>query len=277
MIVADPPPPADWSGAVASWLLALRAAGHPETTVALRAYQLGRLGRDVAPTGPWELSGAQLVAWLGSQGWQPATLRSSRSAVRGFYRWAHGLGYVDVDPSLVLPRVAPTRPNPHPTPEDAYRAALARSDARVRLMLRLAGELGLRRGEVARVRSEDLELALNGWMLVVLGKGARVRRLPITPGLRGLVRDAGPGWIFPGAVGGHLSAKWVGTLVARALPPGWSMHSLRHRFATAAHSIDRDLLTVQELLGHASPVTTRMYIRLSDERLRLTVAAVGRL
>lgn len=59
------------------------------------------------------------------------------------------------------------------------------------------------------------------------------------------------------------------------MPEGWTLHTLRHRFATRAYSIDRDLLAVQTLLGHASPVTTRRYVAVGEDRLRATVLAVA--
>src|SRR6185437_1425232 len=266
-----------WGEAIAAWLIVLRAAGRPRTTIGLRSYQLRRLAAAMAPCGPWEVAGWELREWIGSQGWQSETLRSYRAAVRGFYRWAHGEGLVLVDPALVLPSVKPADPNPRPAPEDAYRLALARADDRVRLMLRLAAELGMRRGEVARSHSDDLERDLTGWTLRVVGKGGRVRRIPLTDGLAAAVRRRGAGFLFPGAVNGHLSPAYVGKLVSRSLPQAWAMHSLRHRFASVAFSVDRDLLTVQELLGHASPVTTRRYVKVPDDSLRRTVAAVARI
>lgn len=266
-----------WVAAISRWLVALRAAGRPKSTLALREYQLGRLAAAVAPCGPWDVCGAELVAWVGSQAWAPETLRSMRSAIRSFYRWAHAAGHLGsaADPALALPSVAPSPPDPRPAPEDAYRLALARADDRVRLMLRLAAELGMRRGEVARCHADDLERDLTGWSLRVHGKGRKVRSVPLTDALAAAIRRCGPGFIFPGNDGGHLSAPWVGRLVSRVLPAAWAMHSLRHRFGTVAFSIDRDLLTVQELMGHASPVTTRRYVMLPAESMRRTVAAVA--
>jgi site-specific recombinase XerD len=45
-------------------------------------------------------------------------------------------------------------------------------------------------------------------------------------------------------------------------------HSLRHTFATRALEVTEDLAVVQDLLGHASPATTRVYTRVSSRRLR---------
>ena len=83
------------------------------------------------------------------------------------------------------------------------------------------------------------------------------------------------GYVFPGDQDGHLSPAWVGKLVARLIPDEHTMHALRHRFATRAYSFERDVLVVQELLGHASPVTTRRYVRVPSADLRRTVEAVG--
>lgn len=44
----------------------------------------------------------------------------------------------------------------------------------------------------------------------------------------------------------------------RGLTP-FTLHSLRHRFATQLYLATRDLLLVQNLLGHASPTTTQVY------------------
>ena len=71
------------------------------------------------------------------------------------------------------------------------------------------------------------------------------------------------------------SARWVGKVVLRWLAQGYTLHSLRHWFATTTYHEDNDLLAVQEALGHASPDTTRRYIKLQDDRVRALVHGVG--
>lgn len=256
-----------WVEAISAWLLALRAAGRPTSTLRLREYQLRRVAAALAPAGPFEITGGQLVAWVGAQDWSAETRRSWRSALRGFYGWAHGAGLIETDPALALPAVKPTEPRPRPTPEEAYRVALARADDRVRVMLRLAAELGLRRGEVAQVHSGDLGRDLFGWSLTVHGKGGKPRLVPVPDGLAAVLRARGRGFLFPGNDHGHLSAHYVGKLVARVLPGA--------RFGTIAYAHERDVFVVQDLLGHASPVTTRRYVQVPADNLRRTVAAVA--
>lgn len=45
-------------------------------------------------------------------------------------------------------------------------------------------------------------------------------------------------------------------------------HSLRHAFATRILEATSDLAVVQDMLGHSSPVTTRIYAKVSSKRMR---------
>lgn len=64
----------------------------------------------------------------------------------------------------------------------------------------------------------------------------------------------------------------VGKLISRTLPAGWTTHTLRHRFASQAYAVDRDIRAVQELLGHASVVTTQIYTAIPDNARRRAAA-----
>lgn len=108
------------------------------------------------------------------------------------------------------------------------------------------------------------------------GTGDRDRVVPITTALAREIRRAGVGWwLFPNDNGGHLSAEWVGTLCAAALPGGWTLHGCRHRFATRAYRGSRDLRAVQELLGHSSPVVTQRYVAVDAGALRTAMMAAN--
>lgn len=114
-------------------------------------------------------------------------------------------------------------------------------------------------------------------MMRVTGKGGRVRVVPIHRKLRGdletWITETGDGYLFPGQTDGHLAPQTVGTLLSQLLGPGWTAHTLRHRFATRSYDGSGDLLAVQQLLGHAKPETTMRYVRLNTDRLRAAVQA----
>lgn len=267
--------PPEWSGAIEGWVASLRAAARPETTISTRSYHLRRLANQFPKRSPWSLTTAELVGWAADHSWARETRRSYRSSLRTFYAWGIFAGLTDCSPAEGLPPVRPAQPSPRPASEAAYAQALECAPPRVALMLRLAGELGLRRAEVAVIHSADLVRDLVGWSLLVHGKGERRRLVPLPTSLAFELQHAEPGWLFPGNIDGHLSPRWVGKLVTVHLSDHWTMHSLRHRFASRAYAVDRDVLTVQDLLGHASPATTQRYVQLPDDAKRRLIDAVS--
>ncbi|MBI1379436.1 MAG: tyrosine-type recombinase/integrase [Frankiales bacterium] len=254
---------------VEEWLRWLEAGDTSPGTVVLRRSQLIRLAARVPLLDADE---DDLVAWLATVGWSTETRRSARAAVRGFYRWAHRAGYIDSDPSLWLRPIRPASPRPRPIPEPALAEALLRADRERTLMLLLGAYAGLRRAEIARVHGTDVE----GPTLVVRGKGRRVRRVPIHVRLEPHLTHL-EGWAFPSPrrPGFPVGETYIRDRLGEVLPEPWTPHSLRHRFATQAYRVGRDLVAVQMLLGHARIETTRLYVAIEDETLADTVRAVA--
>jgi integrase len=121
----------------------------------------------------------------------------------------------------------------------------------------------------------DLVQDLYGWSLIVTGKGDKQRTVPLTDGLAAAVQaHTGAGYLFPGP-DGHLSAGWVGTTISRLMPDGWSIHKLRHRYASRGYAKTGDLLAVQQALGHASPATTQRYVQVPSAAVRAVSEAAA--
>lgn len=265
-----------WERQIADWETYLRAANRPATTRSLRTYHLRRLASDHRGHDPLELTFADLITWLADHDWAAETRRSYRASLRQFYGWAHATGRIATNPAFALPAITPRRALPRPAPDDVVLAALQRAGVRERLMLLLLSQTGIRRGELAQLHTSDLERDLLGWSLRVNGKGGRQRMVPLDEDLARILRLLPPGWLFPGRIDGHLSPRRVGELVSEVLGPGWTAHTLRHRFATLAYSVERDLRAVQELLGHAKPETTAVYTLVPVEARRRAALAVAR-
>jgi len=81
--------------------------------------------------------------------------------------------------------------------------------------------------------------------------------------------------VFPGRGRAHLHPDVVGRCVSALLGPGWTMHSLRHRAANDWLAVSGDLVAVQELLGHASLSTTRIYLVPRQDVMRDAVHGVA--
>lgn len=263
-----------WPDAIEAFLKHLRAINRSPETIGLRRSQLYRFARDVGRSRPALVRLDDVEEWMGAQEWVSSTRRSHRDAVRTFYRYAVRQGIVSRSPVEYLETVKPSKPNPRPVPEEDYAFALQVADDRDRLMVWLAGGAGLRRGEVSRVHTDDVFKDLLGWSLMVHGKGGRIAAVPLPDALARELLDRPSGYVFPGAVDGHLSPAYVGKRVKRLLPSAYSIHKLRTRFGTKAFSVSHNLAAVQDLMRHESPETTRWYIAVPDEDKRAIVNAV---
>jgi integrase/recombinase XerC len=212
----------------------------------------------------------QLVAVLSTPGWAPETRKSVRGSYRAFFRWGYLSGRLAADPSEPLPPVRIPQAVARPAPETVVRSGM-QADDRTRFMVMLAAYAGLRAAEISRVHAVDMV----DDVLRIKGKGSKVREIPIVhPELLARLRTV-TGWAFPNGYGSHLSPGHVTRVVSRALPDGWTCHTLRHRMATAAYAGTRDILAVGSLLGHSRPETTQRYVRMPDEALRAAAIAAA--
>lgn len=267
-----------WSDAISAYLVHQeRVEDVTSETAKLRRGQLRTVARSIGVGDPWAVTGEELRAWCAGRGWSSNnTHRSYRTTLRSFYRWAVGAGRVEVSPAEELRRVRPQPPRPNPVPDDVYRAALAVAEPRVRLMIRLSAEAGLRPGEVARVHSADLVAEGAEWSLLVHGKGRKDRMVTLPRGLAGQLRGLPAGWAFPGRDHGHLSPRWVGRVVTRELVAGYTAHKLRHRAGTRFYdACGHDLRLTAEFLGHADTKTTMVYVAANRRRMRAAVEAAA--
>jgi len=140
-------------------------------------------------------------------------------------------------------------------------------------MLCLGRFAGLRRAEIAGVHTDHVDAGT----LRVLGKGAKVRHVPLHPEIARPLGLLPPGWAFPSATypGRPLTPAHVGVILRRVLPPGWTPHTLRHRAGSDWFAVERDLIAVQRLLGHTSLDTTRIYVDVVGDSMRRAVLGVA--
>lgn len=100
--------------------------------------------------------------------------------------------------------------------------------------------------------------------------GATGRALGSLPMFSRHDRGCGP---IPKPLSTEIAERRFEELCKRAkLPNRVTPHTLRHSFATRVLSTTGDLALVQESLGHASPVTTRVYARVSQARIRAAIS-----
>lgn len=257
-----------WDALIPRYKEYLESGTLSERTVELRIYHLNRI-RKFLNKKPGDVLLEDLTRYFQGRSWSPNTRAVVRACMSVFYKWATDNEYLPKNPAARLMSVRVPQGKPKPASDDALDQALRTASPKVRLMVRLGERCGLRAMEIAAISTHDLEQDELGWTLRVLGKGSKVRLIPLADDFAAELLDRPAGFIFPGKIDGHVSPAYVSRLVSSVLPPGVTAHKLRHRFATKAlRGSSNNLRAVQELLGHSSIATTQVYTGIGNDQLR---------
>ena len=223
----------------------------------------------------------------------PATAAKKLAVLRRFLIFTFMTGATIVNPEALRffaksPRVRQD-PAYNVLTEDELQRMLnaARADNyRDYVMLAVMAGCGLREAEVVGLKLSDFQDAGNGAvMLRVLGKGDKIRNVPISPDLWRLVQryvlltgrslnshtDARKP-LLTSRVGKDkpLTTRSVQNIVkkyvrAAGIAKPISPHSIRHTVGTNMAVNEAPLLVIQQFLGHSDPKTTMRYIRRAEE------------
>ena len=223
-------------------------------------------------------------------GRSPSSINRAIAAVRSLCRFLYEEGRLEMNPAQALRsiRLGPLLAPKHLTVAEMERLLSRPSPdtptgRRDRAILMLLYNTGLRVGELCALSRQDLHLPEEGWgVLQVVGKGRRLRRLPINrPAADALLafladRDDAEPALFLNRSGDRFSVRGIALLVNRCFRAAGitdrsGPHVLRHTFATHALRARPNLRAVQELLGHAWVTTTQRYTHLEVEDLQAQV------
>ena len=204
---------------------------------------------------------------LEDAGYSPATRARSLSSLSSFYAYSCSTGALVENPASHVRR--PKLPNYSPrlglNLDTAPRvvAAAGRLTIDHRTLVALCLFTGLRVSEALRVEAGDLRSEAGHTVLEVTSKGGRRDLVPLSPqALRLLsealeVRPSGP---LLGGMDRFRAFRLVAQLGEEAgLERPLTPHDLRHGAATCALEAGEPIHRVQQLLRHASPVTTQRY------------------
>ena len=197
-----------------------------------------------------------------------------RSSLRAFFRFLHDADFVRRDPARLVQRarVGPRIPRGMSEVEEAkLRGALGQAvthaEKRDRALFELMLTTGLRVGSAVALRIEDCEFE-SGELRVTTMKGGRellvYASVEVGELLTELIGERRRGWVFQGQAKSPLTPRHVQRrlqlwLERAGVRRAFSPHALRHTFATRLYRETRDLLLVQESLGHASVLSTTVY------------------
>lgn len=224
-----------------------------------------------------EITPAHMEQWIARQrdeGVAASTIARRYAAIRGWYTWLRREGLAAADPGLERGRA----PKVHA--DDTQKIGLEREQTRAVLdaaghyglraiaLVSLLAVCGLRVSEALGADIDDIRDVRGHRVIKVVGKGSKPRSVPMPPmvlhAVDNYIGDRQIGPIFVTSTGrrmdrqaAHDTITRIGKRVGIDLHP----HLLRHTAATAALEAGAPLDQVQDLLGHASPVTTKRYVQ----------------
>ena len=259
--------PVAWNEAIEMFISVQHAAGKSPRTVKTYTSYLRGIARFCPDLDA--IREDDLIAWLSATNWSAHARKSARTVAGIFFAWAARTGRVDGDPATYLPTVHTPKGNPRPLPDTVFQRALKQCTPSDRLMMRLGRFAGLRASEIAAVHTDDLV----DDVLTVVGKGQKVRQIPIPMStLRHEIRAAN-GWLFPSPRGGHVTGQWVSVRLSSVLGGEWTAHNLRHAYACAAVAGGGTIEAISALLGHSKLDTTMIYTAIPDASIRAAASA----
>lgn len=258
--------------------------GRAPTTIKQRAYIIRALHRFLngQGVGLYDATEAVLLAWTrtvehrGDHG-----RRNAVTHCQSFYRWALWADHVSADPSVRLPRPSYRQGLPRPIGRNDLDVALKAAPERIRPWLLLAVDCGLRASEIAHLTRADMMLDEEPPLIIVHGKGGKLRAVPVTPTVaEALSRCPRRGPLFPrldGQAGGVTPARVssAANLYLHQLGITSTLHTLRHRAASDLQREVGDIRITQTFLGHANPSTTAGYAKISNSVLNSAVLRVA--
>lgn len=184
---------------------------------------------------------------------------------------------------LKSPKVVGEVPRPrreHKLPNVLSRNELTRlfeetANPKHHLLLMLTYGAGLRVSEIVSLQLEDID-ADRGLIHIRRAKGKKDRYTILAAAVMDELHNylnlyRPERWLFPGGIEGrHLSARTAEKILENArertgISKRFSMHTLRHSFATHLMEDGTDLRYVQELLGHSRPETTMVYTHVTKK------------
>jgi len=213
-----------------------------------------------------------------------ATVNKHLAALQDFYVW-RGLGQPQGVKRHQVPRHAPKALDPRAKLR-YLRAVEVCPNARDRAIALLPLYAGNRIAEIAALDVADVRLSARKGEVHLVGKGEKSRTVPVHPKLREALaawlaeRPSRPGSgsvaLFTSGRGTRMTTDALADVIDRitaaaGLEDKVTSHRLRHTFGTELTRSGVDIVTVAELMGHASLETTRLYTRPSADDMQRAV------
>ena len=150
-------------------------------------------------------------------------------------------------------------------------------------MMRLALYTGMRRGEMFKLKWNDIDFQ-RGFISIMNPKGGVSQKIPLNEQARQVLKNhpRQAEYVFvtlKGKAFVDIGRRVNPIKKAAGIPADFrALHGLRHTYASMLASSGKvDLYTIQKLLTHKSPIMTQRYAHLRDEALKSASTLAGQI
>lgn len=227
------------------------------------------------PNGLFDVTDHDIAVYLSNPNWSRWTAHTYYGHLTGAYRWWYAEGWMSADPTATIP-IPPggiCRPKPVPPAELRLVLELSPEPWYTCVVLGIGG--GLRAGELATIRREDITPE---FIHIRNGKGGRERYVDTCASVWEFVRHRPNGLLVRRRYGKSVTGHWLSSAQRRHWCsiglPGMHLHRLRHTFCTAMLQAGHDSMVIRDLMGHVSVSTTEGYAQPAAAQRRAAVAAL---
>ena len=233
---------------------------------------------------------SELLVYLHERGLSPRSRARLISSLKAFYKYLILEDYLDSDRTELLESPKMGRKLPDVLSREEIDLIIQSIDLskeggeRNRSMLETLYGCGLRVSELINLKLSDL--FLNDGLIRVIGKGNKERIVPIN--MQAIhfiniykneirvfqkIKKGNDDILYLNRRGSKLTREMIFTIikdltVKTGIKKKVSPHTFRHSFASHLVNNGADIRIVQELLGHASILTTEIYTHLDKGKLR---------
>lgn len=281
-------PPPNWDTAQDDYLTHLQTVrrASPHTIAAYR--------RDLAAFSEWishqevvrlftQITEPLLLQYVGELSHlAPNTIRRRVHALSSWFEYLIRQEEISSNPARGLPLPKRLRREPrYPIEQEVRQLLEAAQTPLERVIIWLLATTGLRRAELLGLNLEDLASDHNE--LRIRGKGQVERTVPLPQETQAVLREylqvqgEVPGPLLLSRVGTRLGKTSLRRIFQRLCRRaglsyrGYTLHSMRHSYATMLLRSGTDLYTIEQLLGHRDISSTALYLHCDAGIRRLAV------
>lgn len=200
-----------------------------------------------------------------------STINLRLSSLRSFYEYLISIDLVYVNPVRQSLFIRKNRISPKPLSkkeEIILLDFLEEKEEHIKLAFLILLQTGIRVSELTKLRKDDfIEINKKHYVRVLESKNNASRIVPLNSNLYNLVKKYADENVFFGTIfdKSERNYQYHAEFFKKRYDIDFSIHTLRHTFATRMTQKNYNLQIIQKLLGHKSINTTMYYIEVSDQ------------